>query len=135
MVLEKAAYWMAVGLLALFVSNHFAAKYENEVRCVASRSLATVEQVSGQATRLMATAEMMLGRGDTHLVRAETALVRAQTRMASVQTVIASHQAALAKVEAESARLVDLQELQGAVVCPRQNLRIAMPQLHGDGNI
>src|SRR5271167_3811814 len=59
MVFEKAAYWIAVGVLALFVANHFASRYENEARCLTSQSLAAVEQLSGQATRVMAMTETM----------------------------------------------------------------------------
>jgi hypothetical protein len=135
MISAKASYWIAVGLLALFVSNHLAARYENNARCLASHSLAAVEQVSGQATRFMATAEMMFGRGETHFVRAQNAMACAQTRLASVQTILASHEAALAKVQAQRERLMDLQRLRGMIVCPRQNLRMAMPQLHRDGTI
>jgi hypothetical protein len=95
MVFEKAAYWIAVGVLALFVTNHFAGRYENEARCLASQSLAAVEQVSGQATRFMAMTETMLGQGEAHFVRTQTMVACAQTRLASMQTVIASHEAAL----------------------------------------
>jgi hypothetical protein len=135
MISAKASYWIAVGLLALFVSNHFAGRYENGVRCFASRSLLAVEQISSQTTRLMATAEMMLGGGETHFARAQSARACVENRLASVQTVLASHEAALAKVQAEREQLMDLQQLRGTIVCPRQNLRMAMPQLHRDGTI
>ncbi|HXM62664.1 MAG TPA: hypothetical protein VN950_17525 [Terriglobales bacterium] len=135
MVFEKAAYWMAVGVLALLVSNHLAGRYEDGARRLASQSLAAVEQVSGQATRVMATAEMMLGGGQVRFVRAQNAMACAQTRLASVETVLASHEAALAKVQAERAQLMDLQQLRGTIMCPRQNLRMVMPQLHGGGTI
>jgi hypothetical protein len=135
MISAKASYWIAVGLLALFVCNHLAARYENDTRRLASHSLAAVEQVSTQATRFMATAEMMFGRGETHFVRAQNAMACAQTRLASMQTMLASHEAALAKVQAEREQLMDLQQLRGTIVCPRQNLRMAMPQLHRDGTI
>ena len=135
MVFEKAAYWIAVGVLALFVTNHFAGRYENEARCLASQSLAAVEELSGQATRLMAMTETMLGQGETHFARTQTIVACAQTRLASVQTVIASHEAALARVQADHARIEALQQLRGTIVCPRQNLRIAVPQLHREGTI
>ena len=135
MVFEKAAYWIAVGLLALFVTNHFAGRYENEARCLTSQSLAAVEQLSGQATRFMAVTETMLGQGETHFAQTQTMVACAQTRLASMQTVIASHEAVLARVQAEHARIEALQQLRGIVVCPRQNLRIVMPQLHREGTI
>ncbi|HXM22794.1 MAG TPA: hypothetical protein VN948_16165 [Terriglobales bacterium] len=126
---EKAWYWIAVGVLALFVSNNFAARHEGEVRCLASRSLAAVEQVSGHAAKFMAMAELMLGRGETRFVRTQTVLAGAQTRLASVQTAIARHEAAFARVQAEHAQMVTMQQLGRTVVCPRQNLRIVIPEL------
>ena len=135
MVFEKAAYWIAVGVLALFVTNHFAGRYENEARCLASQSLAAVEQLSGQATRVIAMTETMLGRGGAHFVQTQTMVACAQTRLASVQTVIASHEAVLARVQAEHARIEALQQLRGIVVCPRQNLRMVVPQMHRDRTI
>lgn len=124
---EKAWYWIAVGVLALLVSNHFAARYEGEVRCLASRSLAVIEQVSGPATHLMARAEMMLGRGDARFSQAQATLARAQSRMASVQATIARREADFARFEAGHARMEAMQEFSGAVVCPRQRLRIVIP--------
>jgi hypothetical protein len=135
MVFQKAAYWIAVGVLALFVTNHFAGRYENDARCLASQSLAAVEQLSGQATRVIAMTETMLDRGETHFARTQIMVACAQTRLASLQTVIASHEAALARVQAEHARIEALQQVRGIVVCPRQNLRIAVPQLHREGTI
>jgi hypothetical protein len=132
---EKARYWIAVGVLALFVSNNFAARHEDEVRRLASRSMAAVERVSGHATRLMAMAEMMLGRGEIRFVRTQAAMAGAQARLASVQSVIARHEAALARVQAGHTRMVAMQQLRGTVVCPRQNLRMAIPQLPRDGTI
>ncbi len=135
MISAKASYWMAVGVLALFLGNHLATRYENEAGRLASRSLAVAERISGQATRFMATAEMMLGGGETRFVHAQNATACAQTRLASVETALASHEADLAKIQAEREQLMNLQQLRSTIVCPRQNLRIAMPRLHGDGTI
>jgi hypothetical protein len=135
MISAKAGYWMAVGVVALFLGNNFGVRHGNSVRCLADRAMAAVEQFSGSAARYVATAEVMLGRGETRLAGVQTRLACAQTRLASVQTVIASHQAALARVEAEQARMVAIEHLDRAVVCPRQNLRMSVLQLHRDGTI
>jgi hypothetical protein len=135
---EKAWYWIAVGVLALVVSNNFAARHEDEIGRLASRSLAAIEQVSGQATHFVARAEMMFGRGETHFVGTQTTLAGAQARLASVQCVIARHEAALARVQAEHARMAAMQELRGTVVCPRQSLRMVIPvppAMRTDGTI
>jgi hypothetical protein len=135
MVFEKAAYWIAVGVLALIISNNFASRHQNAVHCLANRSLAGVEQVSGHAARFMAMAEMMLGRGETGFARTQTTLACAQTRLASLQTVMARHESAFAQIQAERAQVVAMQRIRSTVVCPRQNLRIAIPQQPGDGTI
>jgi hypothetical protein len=132
---EKAGYWIAVTVLALLVSNHFVARHQDEVRCLASRSLAAVEQVSGHASRVMAMAETMRGRSGTRFDLTQTALAGAQTRLALAQSVLARHQAAFARVQAEHARMVAMQQLRSTVACPRQTLRLAIPQLPRNGAI
>jgi hypothetical protein len=128
MFFEKAAYWMAVGVLALVISNNLAARHQGDIRCLASRSLAAVEQFSGHATRVLATAEMMLGRGEPRYVRAQTMVACAQSRLASVQSILAERESALARVQTEHARMVTIEQLRSAVICPRQNLRMTIPQ-------
>jgi hypothetical protein len=135
MVSEKALYWTAVSMLALFAGNHFVARQENQVRRFASQSLAAVEQFSGQATRFLATAEVMLGGGGTRFAQTQTTLACAQTRLASVQTVMAQHEAALARVQAEHARIAVVQQLRGTVLCPRERLRMVTPQPTRDGTL
>ena len=135
MAFEKVGYWIAVGVLALIVSNNFVVRHENDVRALASRSLAAVEQVSGHATRFMAVAEMMLGRGEARFAQTQTKLACAQTRLASVQSMLASREGGLARIEAEHARLAAMQQLGASVICPRQRLKIVMPQLLHDGTI
>jgi len=130
---EKAWYWIAVGVLALLVSNNFAARHEGEIRCLASRSLNIMERVSGPATHLLARTEMVLERGDGRFAQAQATLARAQSRMASVQATIACREAAFARLQAEHERLAAIQELRGAVICPRQNLRIVMPRMPAMG--
>jgi hypothetical protein len=126
---EKALYWTVVSVLALLAGNHFAARQADGLGRFANRSLALIQQASGYANRFMATAEMMLGRDGTHFAQAQTRLACAQTRLASVQTVVAQHEAAIARVEAEHARVPAMQELGGTVICPRQHLRIVIPEI------
>jgi hypothetical protein len=136
MVSEKVSYWMAVGVVALFAGNHFAARHGDEIRCLTDRSAAAFESVSGPASRLMAMAEMMVGRSATRVVRTQTVLAQAETRLASVQTEIECHEAAFARMQAEQARAVAMRELRTAVVCPRPNVRMVAPRsIHTDGTI
>jgi len=138
MAFEKVGYWIAVGVLALIASNNFAVRHENDVRALASRSLAAVEQISGHAARLMAVAETMLDKGGARFAQTETTLACAQTRLASVQSMLASHEASLARVEAEHARMAAMRQLGASVICPRENLRIVIPErpaMRADGTI
>jgi hypothetical protein len=127
MASEKARYWAGVGVLALLVGNHFAATFQGDVRCLASRSQAVFEELPGRASGLMGMAEMILDKGESRFARTQSTLDRVQTRLASVQTVIDCEQASFARIEAEHARMEAMQELRGAVICPRQSLRIAIP--------
>ena len=125
---EKAWYWTAVAVLALLVSNHLAARHKGDVRCLGRRSLFAVEQVSGHAGRVMAMAEMMLGRGESRFDTAQMAVDGVQTRLALAQCALARHEAAFARVQAEHERMVAMQQLRSTMVCPRQNLRIVIPE-------
>ena len=112
-------------------------RHDGDVRALVSRSLAAVEQVSGHATRFMAVAEMMLDKGKARFAQTQTTLACAQTRLASVQSMLASREAGLARVEAERARMAAMRQLGASVICPRQNLRIVIPEasMRSDGTI
>jgi len=123
MASEKTTYWMAVGLLALFMGSHFVSRIGGN--CLASKAQVAVERVSGQATHLMAMAEVAMGRTSTRFDRAQAAMEMAQVRMASVQTQFARQQAACVRLEGSRARMVVLQQLQQIqipVVHPRVEL-------------
>ncbi len=127
MASEKTTYWMAVGLLALFMGNHFVSRIGGN--CLASKARVAVERISGQATQLMAMAEVAMGRTSTRFDRAQAAMEMAQVRMASVQTQFARQQAACARLEGSRARMVVLQQLQQIqipVVHPR--VELVMPR-------
>jgi hypothetical protein len=128
MASEKAWYWIAVAALAVFAINSFAARHQNEVRCLATRSLAAIEQVSGHGTRVIEMAETMLRRGEPRFDHAQIALDSVHIRLASAQCVLARHQAAFARVHAEHARMEAMQQLRSTMIRPRQNLRMAIPE-------
>ena len=135
MAFEKVGYWVAVGVLALVVSNNFVVRHENDVRALVSQSVGAIQQVSGHATRFMAVAEMMLDKGGARFAQTQTTLACAQTRLASVQSMLASREASLARVEAERARMAAMQQWGSTVICPRERLRMVIPQFPGDGTI
>ncbi len=133
MASEKAVYWMAAGVVAFSLGNHFVSRYDG--RYLADRSLAAVQRLSSDASHLMAMTGVMLSRTSLPLVRTEAEVARIQTRLASVDTVMARQQAACARVQAQQVRIMALQQLQQMrleVVCPRQALKLDVPRLLTD---
>ena len=125
MASEKAQYWMAVGVAALFLGNSFVGG-RSLTPSIADRSMATAQRISGQAMRYAMLAQVMLGRGEAGFVHAQTATACAQTRLAVVQTAMAHREAALARVQAEK---ICILANQGVVACPRQNRVINLPEV------
>jgi len=134
---EKAIYWMAVGVMALLLGQHFVGRYDG--RCLGDRSLAAVQQISVRASQLKAMAEGTLDRATPQFASSETELAGIQTRFASLDSAIARQQAACARLQAEQARRMALQQVQQMrleVICPRQRLRaIHPPAMPDDGTI
>src|SRR5947209_16653960 len=100
MASEKARYWMAVGVAALFLGNSFVGS-RSLTPSVTDRSMATAQRISGQAMRYAMLAQVMLGRGEAGFVHAQTATACAQTRLAVVQTAMAHREAAQRPTEFE----------------------------------
>jgi hypothetical protein len=124
MVFEKAAYWMAVGVLALIVSNNLASRHginmgSVNIGSVPNRSFAAVEQVAGGAIGLVGTAEQIVGRAGTRFAHSQSTLACLQTRLASVQSRLAQREAVLARNQAQRARVVAMQQLRGTALCSR----------------
>jgi len=127
MASEKALYWMAVGLVALMAGNHFASRFDG--RGLAERSMAWVEQLSGQSGSAFAVAESWASSGSSRCVRAQAAMARAQAHVASVQTAMARQDAACARLQAERARLMTMQQTRVRVIVPNQNFRVEIPEI------
>jgi hypothetical protein len=125
MASEKVTYWMAVGLVALFMGNHFVSKYDGN--CVANKARVVAERISGQATHLMAMAEVAMGRTSTRFDGAQAAMAMAQVHMASMQTQMARGEAACARLEAGRARMMMLREMRMPAVHPRVQMIMPRP--------
>jgi hypothetical protein len=124
MVFEKAVYWMAVGVLALVVSNNLASRHglnldSLNAGSLPNRSFAAVEAVADDATQILGTAEQVFSRAGTHYVRSQSTLACLQTRVASVQSRIAQREAVLARVQAHRARMVAMEQMSGVALCSR----------------
>jgi hypothetical protein len=128
MASERILYWAAVVVLAVFVGNHFANKYNGG--CLADRAMATVQGLSGEATHFVAFAQDMLG-GTPRFAGPELAMARVQSHFASMQADLARQQAACARLEAQRARMMALEQMQNVrirAICPRQSVRVEVPQ-------
>jgi hypothetical protein len=128
MASQKATYWMAVGLLALIVGNHFVSKISGT--CLAYKARAAAERMSGRASSLMAVADVMLGRTSTRFDRAQAALAMSQARLASVQTNFARREAVCARVQAVRAQMMvreQLEEMEIPAVAPRAQIEMMIP--------
>ena len=125
MASEKALYWMAVGVAALFLGNSFVGG-RSFTPSIADRSMATAQRISAQAMRYATFAQVIFGRGDAGVVHAQTATASAQARLADVQAATARREATIARIQAERIRVLASREV---VVCARQNLVIKLPQV------
>jgi hypothetical protein len=127
MASERTIYWVAVAVMALFLGNHFAKKYEGG--CLTDRAMASVQRLSTQANHLLAMGQMAFG-ATPRFTGPEVAMARVQGRFASMQADIARQQAACARLEAQHARLMALQQMQHIqVICPRQRTSVEIPQV------
>ncbi len=128
MASEKAIYWVAVGVLALMVGDHFASKVDSS--CLRDAAVVSIQRLSTDASNSLALVEAALGRTSMPWVNAETSAARMQTRLASVQTMIARQESACARMEGRHARLMAMQEMRNAemrVNSPR--LQVVIPQI------
>lgn len=127
MASEKTVYWVAVAVLAVFLGNHFANKYESG--CLANRAMAAVQQLSGEANHFLATGQVAFGAAP-RFTTPGVAMAQVQSAFASMQADMARQQAACARLQAQHARLMALQQMQHIrVVCPRQRLNVEVPQV------
>ena len=125
MVSEKARYWMALGVAALFLSNSLVGGQSDWALRLADRSVATAQRISGQAMRYAVLAQVIVGRSEPGFVHAQNATARAQTRLALLQTAMARREATLARIQTERVRVL----ANHPVVCPRQNFVINVPEI------
>ena len=126
---EKTVYWTAVAIMALFVGNHFASKYQST--CLADRAMAAVQQVGAEATHFAAVAQATSS-GIPSFTGPEEALAKVQGQLAYVQSGIARRQVACARQQAQLARTIALEQVQHLrIVCPRQSITVNLSRIPG----
>ena len=97
MASQKALYWIAVGLMVLFLGNHFAIKYD---RC---------PWISIQSNPVLAIVERALERGFAPQRQLTPAV---EAGFASIQAELAHQQAAYALLAAERARMMAMEQIE-----------------------
>jgi hypothetical protein len=129
MASEKALYWMAVGLLALVAGNHLANRFD--VRSIADRSMAAVEELAAPPAHAFATVVSWMGHGSSQCARGQAAMARAQAHFASIQTTIARQDVACARRQAENARVAvhRMQQMRLNVVVPAESISVEIPEV------
>jgi len=128
MASEKALYWMAVGVLALMVGDHFASKLDG--KCLEQRALASVQWLANQANHSMALAGATVGRISLPWAHAESSMAGVEARLASVQNAMARQEAACARLQGQRAQMRAMQGMrQLRVICPRQDLHVEIPEI------
>src|ERR1700680_1287354 len=123
MVSEKAIYWMAVGVLALAVTNGFVSEYRGWAGRLADKSIAMMEQASEMAAGYANIGKPSRENDDLKRV------VRAQVRLARIQGTFARHQAEMARLQVDGIRARVMENgIQAVIACPRQNFAIDVPR-------
>jgi hypothetical protein len=114
MTSEKGMYWMALGVLALAVTNGFVNQYTTWAVRTADRSISMAERA------LPGYSNLGTPKGENDDLKR---LVRAQVRLALVQSTLARHRAEIARAQVEGVRARVLERGMDVIVaCPRQNL-------------
>jgi hypothetical protein len=128
MASDRGWYLIAVGVLALGLSNTLVNSHPNWLGSLTDRSVVTAERLSGQAERYLAMAQIMLGRSEAGFGSTQAILGRLQAHLGEVQANLSRRQAEMARVEVENVGMVSLPPMPSIrVACPRVRVRVAQP--------
>jgi hypothetical protein len=113
---DKAWYWLTAGVLALGLNGAYQDGQLDWAHCLAGRATSLVQRVSDRSLRLVAMAEVMLGRSPDSFGRTEVVLQRIQTKLVCQRVAMAQRQVAMAQVrrqlvEASLQRKLDLAQM------------------------
>jgi len=123
---EQGWYLIALGVLALGLSNSLANRVPGWLQQVSGRSIATAEHLSGCAQQYLAMAQIVLGRGEVNAGVAQAAVGRMQARLGILQANLARHQARMAATEAFNLQMVSVPPIPSIrVACPRIVVQVA----------
>ena len=103
MASEKAWYWFAAGVLALGLNGAYQDGQFRWVHRLTDHSATLMERASEQGLRLMAMAEVMLGRNPQSMTQTEAALQRLQAKLACRRVEMARREVDMAQVQRDIA--------------------------------
>ena len=129
MASEKSVYWVAVALMAVFVGNHFARKYEHS--WIADRAIAAIQHLSAEADDFDSMTQPVFdGNFGPRL-----AMARRQGQFAAMEADLARREVVCSRIQAQRARMMALEQvLRMRALCPRQRMTFEIPN-HPDGTI
>jgi len=132
MTSEKSVYWVAVALMAVFVGNHFAKKYEHS--CIADRAIAAIQHLSSEADDFDSMTQPLFD-GNFGFSAPRLAISRRQGQFAVMEADLARQKVACSRIQAQRARVMALEQMQRMRArCPRQTMTFEIRN-HPDGTI
>jgi hypothetical protein len=124
---ERLLYWVMLAVMALFVGNHFAAKYKGT--CLADRVMASAQHLGAETTQFAAIAESIFSETPSSS-GSQPAFAEVPDRLAYVQARLTRRQVACARQQAQQARMIALQQVQHLrILCPRQSITVELPRM------
>jgi hypothetical protein len=103
MASDKAWYWLAAGVLALGLNGAYQDGEFQWAHRLTCHSASLVERASEEGLRMLATAEVMLGRNPESLARTEAILQNLQMRIACKRIEMARREVDMAQVQRDLA--------------------------------
>lgn len=134
MAIEKATYWLAVGVLALGLNSTFQNQEAQWAHNLADQARRSAVDLAQRGMGYLAMAEVMLGSTPAQSSRLQAALARVQVETAQAQAAIASREASRALREAQRVNL-EFNRRQLAYMaedmnaCPDQRM-LHVPRVH-----
>jgi len=105
MAIDKATYWLAVGVLALGLNSTFQSQEVQWAQHVACQARLTAEGLAQRGLGYMVMAEVMLGANPAESPRLQAALARLQVKTAEAQAALVSREASRELLEAQRVNL------------------------------
>ena len=125
MATEKTTYWVALGVAALLLGNHFVQK--TEWNCYRVRALTAMERMSDSTNLMADRIQASLDQSSSRYEQVQSRVAYAEARMASVQCLLAQKQASLERAQAlREQRVMIIERLRNSA--PRQRIDFTVPR-------